>query len=274
MNRTLKSFASLAMVALLVTISAGCDQKTKEDVGKVKEFSIGCMPLNEPVVKVISEMMKTKGYDMKVVVFDGNTLPAIALKDKSIDGLILNHLPWINTFNEKNNSKLVMVKPYMYASLFGIYSSKYDSIEKIPENATITISNDPDNMQRSLKLSEKYGLIKLGEMKGNYFTTLDIVENPKNIKFSEVETTSTASSYKDADATIGFSSVMRNAGIDAKSYIVEDGQSVNFPTGLVVNEGNQDAPWAKAIIEIVKTDDFKTRFNDIYKGAYVLFPTP
>ncbi len=274
MNRTLKNFASLAMVALLVTISAGCDQKTKEDVGKVKEFSIGCMPLNEPVVKVISEMMKTKGYDMKVVVFDGNTLPAIALKDKSIDGLILNHLPWINTFNEKNNSKLVMVKPYMYASLFGIYSSKYDSIEKIPENATITISNDPDNMQRSLKLSEKYGLIKLGEMKGNYFTTLDIVENPKNIKFSEVETTSTASSYKDADATIGFSSVMRNAGIDAKSYIVEDGQSVNFPTGLVVNEGNQDAPWAKAIIEIVKTDDFKTRFNDIYKGAYVLFPTP
>ena len=274
MNRTLKNFASLAMVALLVTISAGCDQKTKEDVGKVKEFSIGCMPLNEPVVKVISEMMKTKGYDMKVVVFDGNTLPAIALKDKSIDGLILNHLPWINTFNEKNNSKLVMVKPYMYASLFGIYSSKYDSIERIPENATITISNDPDNMQRSLKLSEKYGLIKLGEMKGNYFTTLDIVENPKNIKFSEVETTSTASSYKDADATIGFSSVMRNAGIDAKSYIVEDGQSVNFPTGLVVNEGNQDAPWAKAIIEIVKTDDFKTRFNDIYKGAYVLFPTP
>ena len=274
MNKTLKNFTSLAILALLVTFATGCNQKTKEDVGNSKEFSIGCMPLNEPVVKVISEMMKTKGYDMKVVVFDGNTLPAIALKDKSIDGLILNHLPWINTFNEKNNSKLVMVKPYMYASLFAIYSSKYDSIEKIPENATITISNDPDNMQRSLKLSEKYSLIKLGEKKGIFFTTLDIVENKKNINFSEVETTSTASSYKDADATIGFSSVMRNAGIDAKSYIVEDGQSVNFPTGLVVNEGNQNAAWAQAIIEVIKTDEFKTRFNDIYKGAYVLFPTP
>ena len=273
MNKTLRNFTSIVLASVLTVFLAGCGQKTTEKVGTSKEFSIGCMPLNEPAVRAISEMMKMKGYDMKVVVFDGNTLPAIALKDKSIDGLILNHLPWINTFNAKHNSNLVMVKPYIYASLFGIYSSKHKSVDEIPDNATITISNDPDNMQRSLLLAEKYGLIKLGEKKGKFFTTLDISENPKNIKFSEIETTSTASSYKDVDATIGFSSVMRNAGIDAKSYIVEDGQSVNFPTGLVVNGENQNADWINAISEVVKADEFKKRFNDSFKGAYVLFPS-
>lgn len=271
MKRTMKMIVSLMIVAIMVTFLVGCGQKAEVDSSDKKEFKIGCMPLNEPVVKLISEMMKEKGYDMEVVVFDGNNLPAIALKDGSIDGLMLNHLPWIKTFNQQNNSKLVMVEPYMYASIFGIYSSKYDSIDQIPKNATITISNDPDNMQRSLKLLEKVGLIKLGEKKGDFYTTLDVVENTKNLKFSEVETTATASSYKDADATIGFSSVMKNAGIDAKSYLADDGQSVNFPTGLVVNEGNEDAPWAKAIIEISQTKEFVAKFNDIYKGAYVLF---
>jgi D-methionine transport system substrate-binding protein len=271
MKRTMKMIASLMIVAIMVTFLVGCGQKAEVDSSDKKEFKIGCMPLNEPAVKLVSEMMKEKGYDMEVVVFDGNNLPAIALKDGSIDGLMLNHLPWIKTFNQQNNSKLVMVEPYMYASIFGIYSSKYDSIDQIPKNATITISNDPDNMQRSLKLLEKVGLIKLGAKKGDFYTTLDVVENTKNLKFSEVETTATASSYKDADATIAFSSVMRNAGIDAKSYLADDGQSVNFPTGLVVNEGNEGTPWAKTLVEITQTKEFVTKFNDIYKGAYVLF---
>ncbi len=271
MKKTQKMIVSLMIVAIMATFLVGCGKKAEVDSSDKKEFKIGCMPLNEPAVKVVSEMMKEKGYEMEVVVFDGNNLPAIALKDGSIDGLMLNHLPWIKTFNQQNNSKLVMVEPYMYASIFGIYSSKYDSVDQIPKNATITISNDPDNMQRSLKLLEKVGLIKLGEKKGDFFTTLDVVENTKNLKFSEVETTATASSYKDADATIGFSSVMKNAGIDAASYIADDGQSVNFPTGLVVDEGDEDTPWAKAIVEITQTKEFKTKFNDIYKGAYVLF---
>ncbi|MDD2371653.1 MAG: MetQ/NlpA family ABC transporter substrate-binding protein [Firmicutes bacterium] len=271
MKKTLKSIISLMVVVLMVTVLVGCGTDAKVDTSEKTKFKIGCMPLNEPAVQVISKMMKDKGYEMEVVVFDGNNLPAIALKDGSIDGLMLNHLPWIKTFNELNNSNLVMVKPYMYASIFGIYSSKYDSIDQIPKNATITISNDPDNMQRSLLLLEKVGLIKLGAKKGDFFTTLDVVENTKNIKFSEVETTATASAYKDAAATISFSSVMKNAGIDASSYIADDGESVNFPTGLVVNEGNENTPWAKAIIEVTQTEEFKTKFNDIYQGAYVLF---
>lgn len=271
MKRLMKSVVALVMVALMVTVLVGCGEKKDEVSNDKKEFKIGCMPLNEPIVTLISDMMVEKGYKMEVVVFDGNNLPAIALKDGSIDGLMLNHLPWIKTFNEQNGSDLMMVKPYMYASIFGLYSSKYDSIEEIPKNATITISNDPDNMQRSLLLLEKVGLIKLGAKKGDFATTLDIVENPKNIKFSEVETTATASSYKDADATIAFSSVMKNAGIDAKSYIVNDGNSANFPTGLVVDKGNENTPWAKAIMEVTQTEEYKKEFNKIYQGAYVIF---
>lgn len=282
MGKINKIFALIFALIFTMVVFTGCTSKSNEPAPDLApapaetklektEFTIGCMPLNEPAVQEIAKMMEPLGYTVEVRVFDGNNLPAIALKDGDIDSLILNHLPWINTFNDQNNSELVMVEPYMYASLFGFYSAKYDSIADIPDNATIIVSNDPSNMQRSLEFLEKLEFIKLGEKKGEFYTSLDIIENSRNIQLVEVETTATASSFNDADGSISFSSVMRNAGIDAYSYLAEDGKYVNYPTGLVVNKGNEDAKWVNDLIEVVNTEEYKEKFNEIFQGAYVLF---
>lgn len=281
--KKIKTIVSLMLaVVLAFTLLAGCAAKPsvqdqpqaasepEKDSAK-KSFTIGCMPLNEPAVQAIADMLKPEGYDVKVMVFDGNNLPAIALKDGSIDSLILNHLPWIKTFNEQNNCEIVLVEPFKYASLFGLYSSKYKSVEEIPAGATITISNDPSNMDRSLKMLEAIGFIKLGEKSGNFYTVLDIKENLKDIKFLEVETTATAASYKDVEATISFSSVMMNAGIDAFSYLVQDDKYIDFPTGLCVLKGNENSEWAQAVMKVTATEEYTKRFNEIFQGAYILF---
>lgn len=210
-------------------------------------------------------------HEMEVMAFDGNNLPAEALMADEIDCLLLNHLPWMNNFNEQNGSELTLVKGFTYASLFGIYSAKHDSIEDIPENGTIIVSNDPANMHRSLLFMQKLGLMKLGEQNGDYYTVLDITENPKNLQIVEVETTNTAGSFQDADASISFSSVMRNAGIDAHSYLAEDGEYVNYPTGFFVNKGDEESAWAKALIEVTNTEDFQKKFDEIFQGAYMIF---
>lgn len=279
MKKISKILVLALTISILAVLSIGCSStdeaqessETNEKESNKTEFTVGCMPLNEPAVQEIANMMKEKGYDVEVKVFDGNNLPAIALKDGDIDSLILNHLPWINTFNDQNNSELVMVEPYMYASLFGFYSSKHDSIEEIPNGATIVVSNDPSNMERSLEFLQSLGLIELGEKSGEFYTVLDIEDNPKNLNLMEVETTATASSFQDADASISFSSVMRNAGIDPESYIEQDGKHIDYPTGLVVNKGNENETWVKDIIEVVQTEEFIQAFNEIYQGAYVLF---
>ena len=148
---------------------------------------------------------------------------------------------------------------------------KHDSIEEIPDNASIVVSNDPSNMERSLEFLEELGFIKLGEKKGEFYTVLDIEENTKNIQLVEVETTATATSFNDADASISFTSVMRNAGIDAYSYLAEDGKHVNYPTGPVVRKGDENAKWVQDMMEVVQTEEYTERFNDIFQGAYILF---
>lgn len=150
-----------------------------------------------------------------------------------------------------------MVDGFKYASLVGLYSSNHDSLEAIPDGAQIIVSNDPSNMDCALRLLNKIDFIKLAEKSESFYTIFDIEENTKNIQFIEVETTSTAGSYEDADGTITFTSVMRNAGYDAQSFLIEDGEYINFPTGLVVNSGNENSQWARTSLQLRTTQSIK-----------------
>lgn len=265
-----KLFIIVAFVSLLLSSCSNSKDSNKKVKDKNDVITIGCMASNMKVVEEIKTLMERDGYKIEVKVFDGNNLPAMALSANEIDGLILNHKPWIDTFNKNNNTDLVFIDGFKYAFINGLYSAKYGSLEEIPNNATITISNDPSNMDRDLRFLDKLGLIKLGQKSGEFYGILDIIDNPKNINFLEVEITSTAGAYKDADATIASSNIMKNAGYDANSYIVEDGEYINFPMGLVVNRGNENNQWVKDLVKVTQTEEYKNRFDEIFQGAFII----
>lgn len=280
MKKTMRILACILIAVCMLSLCAACASEAGDTAqntptvapeAQKTTISIGCMPLNQQAVESIKAMMEPKGYTVEVVVFDGNNLPAEALKADEIDGLILNHLPWITNFNEQNDAELTLVDGFTYASRFGLYSAKHSSIDEIPDNGTIIVSNDPSNMDRSLRFLNKLGLITLGEKADQYYTVLDIAENTKNLQILEVETTNTAGSFQDADACISFTSVMRNAGYDASSYLAEDGEYVNYPTGLFVNKGDETAQWAKDLVAVTQTKEYKDKFDEIFQGAYMIF---
>ena len=69
----------------------------------------------------------------------------------------------------------------------GLYSLKHKSFDAIPVGGTVAIANDPVNQGRGLLLLQKAGLIKLKDGVGFLGTLDDITENPKKLKFTEVE---------------------------------------------------------------------------------------
>ena len=70
----------------------------------------------------------------------------------------------------------------------GFYSKNIHSLKDIPDGATFAIPNDPSNEGRGLQLIEKAGLIKLQPGKdGSAITVADIIDNPKHLKFKELE---------------------------------------------------------------------------------------
>lgn len=259
---------SLVMCFGLVACGENASTESEQDKTTVK---IGCLPTTEFPVQCVKEVLADKGYEVEIVMFEGNNMPATALRDGDIDGLIGNHLPWIKTFNEENNCELVMVEPYYYYSPFALYSTKYDSLEELPDGAQVVIPNDPANMERCLVMLQDLKLIKLGEKKDTFYTVIDVVENSKNIQFVEAEMTSTARNAQDVDAVFAAAMIAQGAGLDPTKYLYMDPGSSNYPVGLVVDAKNKDAEWATEAMKLVKSESMKQKFNEEFKGAFNLF---
>lgn len=283
-----KKFTIIVTMVLIITLSlslVACSKSAQTDgsdisnntssngeISEKKNLKLGCLAYSEPIIQWIKEGLEPLGYDVDIVVFDGNQLPAIALKDDDLDGIVANHRPWIHTFNEENDCDLEMVEPYYFYSFFGIYSMKYDSLDEIPQNAQIAVPGDPTNLSRSLIILKEAGLITLGEKTGQFYTVLDIKDNYKNIKLIETEITQTVRSIDDVDAVITTAYYITESGrLDPKEYLFEDPQNIDFPLGIIVRSEDLDAEWAKEAMKVLRTDEYRQKFEDYFKGSYTLF---
>lgn len=273
MKKTLKKLVCLITVLILCMSLAGCSSKDKQKISQTekKEIKIGCMESSEPRVVWLSEGLKPLGYDVKAVLFDNNNLPATALKDGDLDGIMNNQLIWVNSFNKDNKCDLQMVKPYSYYSRNAVYSTKYKSIDEIPKNALFAMPNDPANMERGLVVLKDLGFITLGEKLGEFYSIVDIKDNPKNIKVIETERGKTVRSLNDVDAIFAKAEEMKNAGLDPNVFLYEEPNSKKYAHGLVVDGKNIDAGWVKEAMKVIESDEYKKKFNSHYAGTEVLF---
>lgn len=259
----------IALVFGLSAIACGGVAQAQTD----KKLTLGCLAYSEPMVQWIKEGLEPLGYQVKIIMFDANQLPATALKDGSIDGIIANHRPWILTFNKANNCNLEMVTPYYYYSFFAIYSAKLKSLAEIPKNAKIAVPGDPSNMSRSLLLLKEAGLITLKEKTGNFYTVLEIGDNPKNISLIETEITQTARSIHDVDAIISSAYFVSEAAkLDPKDFLFEDPQNKEYALGLIVRNENLESEWTKEAMKTLRSEKYRQKFEEHYKGKYILYP--
>ena len=93
----------------------------------------------------------------------------------------------------------------------------------------IAIPNDTTNEARALLLLQDQGYIKLKDGAGITATILDIVENPKNIEFSEVEAAQLPNLLPDVDYAVINSNYAISAGelysVGPFSFLKGDGSA-------------------------------------------------
>ncbi len=279
MRRMLAKKSIIIVILALVMTLAACSESKKtseadlnqgQGLPEIREINIGCMATCEPLIEWVAEALKPMGYNMKTIMYDGNQLPATACKDGDIDGLIHNHLPWIEVFNKENNCNLKMPHLLAYGRT-AMYSSSHEILAEIPQNATIALAGDPTNLERGLEILRDLGFITLGEKIGKFYSLLDIVDNPKNIKILETEISATIRSITDVDAVIAPALRAKLAGLDPNVFLYEDPSSRNFPFGFVVDAKNVNEEWLLETIKYTQTAEFRKKFDDHYGGAYVLF---
>lgn len=134
----------------------------------------------------------------------------------------------------------------------------------------IAIPNDTTNEARALLLLQDQGYIKLKDGAGITSTILDIVENPKNIEFSEVEAAQLPNLLPDVDYAVINSNYAISAGLNpTKDALALEGSSSAYANILAVKEGNENEPLVKALIAALSSKQVADYITEKYDGSVV-----
>ncbi len=137
----------------------------------------------------------------------------------------------------------------------GLYSLKHKSFDEIPQNGTVAIANDPVNQGRGLLLLQKAGLIKLKDGVGFQGTLDDIVENPKNLSFTEVEGPQLVRVTGDVDLALGYPHfIVAAKAFDPAGGLIYSGiDDKQFAIRFVTRKDNADNPDIAKFVQIYQT---------------------
>lgn len=260
----------IALVLMLTACGKSGDVETKDavlDESIPLEIAIVSGTSTTDVFSIAKEVLEKQGYTVKESVYTDFNSPNMAVADKSLDFNFYQHEPFLKAYNESNGTDLVTVGGGVYKIAYGVFSDKLKSIEEVSEGMTVAIQNDNSNRRISLGMLEKAGLIKLRE--GVEMPMLsDIVENPKNLKFIELEETLIASAMSDVDLGCISCSQWKAKGGDPETALLSDLDD-DSTLYLVTRKGLEDSETAKVIQSALTSPEVKSYLGDKYKGVGV-----
>ena len=253
--------------------TAGEEGVTAEEGGETAEtvtLTVAASPTPHAVIlEACIPLMEEKGYELVVNQYDDYVVPNTAVEDGDEDANYFQHIPYLDEFNETRGTHLVNVAG-VHIEPMAIYAGKTASLEELPDGAVIGVPNDATNEGRALLLLEAQGLITLDDSSNLTATPINIVDNPKNLQFEEIEAKTLPSSLPDLDLAVINSNYALGAGLnpttDALAIESADSPYVNV---LVVKEGNEDNAAVQALVEVLHSDTIRDFINEEFDGAVV-----
>ena len=276
-----KLFALIATLVVAVFAFAGCggqqaatsssSSTTVTSSSGAKTLKVGATAVpHAEILEQAKPLLAKEGIDLEIVEFNDYVQPNLALNDKELDANYFQHEPYLKNFMDEHKEVKLKNAAGVHIEPMGIYSHKVKKLDELKDGASIAIPNDPTNGGRSLLLLEKAGLLKLKDGVGEKATVQDIVENPKNLKFQEVEAAQVPRTLDDVDAAIINSNFAMQVPLDPTkdALFIEDSTSpyVNI---IAVREGDENRPEIQALIKVLHSDEIKNFINEKYKGAVV-----
>ena len=211
----------------------------------------------------IPEMMAEWGYDVEILVLDSPVVANTALVEGSVDANYIQHLPYLLAYNESNGTNLYPCEPYIMSSMDCIASMKYTSLDEVPDGASIAVADDASNLSVNLEDLASIGWLTLAEIpEGSYYTTFDIVENPKNLQLVEMDMFSRFSALEDdLDLAMSFYSntSQEQYGFNLLKLFDEE---VAYPQVVAVREEDKDAKWVEDLMAAMTSDAQLERINE------------
>lgn len=266
-----KKLLNIVLSGVLLLSLAGCGVgESSKDNNIIK---VGVVGDNSDQWQPVIESLAEEGITLELVTFSDYSQPNQALADGEIDLNSFQHKAYLEQDIKDRGFDLSVIGETIIAPL-GIYSNKITSLDELKDGDSIAIPSDATNGGRALKVLEAAGVIKVDEAAGYTPTLSDIVENPKNIKFVEVEASQTPRLLEDVAAALINGGHAVDAGLNPSEDAIylekaDEGSDNPYINIIVARTEDKDNETYKKVVDEFRSDEVAKVIEEVYKGAYI-----
>ncbi|OOR89464.1 methionine ABC transporter substrate-binding protein MetQ [Moraxella caviae] len=272
----LRKFFGLCALSASIAL-AGCGGNKQEqaaapaDGAAAQTIKVGVMSGPEHAVAEVAAKIAKEKYnlDVQYTEFNDYAMPNTAVSTGELDANAFQHKPYLDKDSaEKNLDNLVIVGNTFVYPLAG-YSKKIKSLDELQDGATVAVPNDPSNLARALILLEKQGLIKLKDNTNLFSTSLDIVENPKNLQIKEVDTSVAARALDDVELAVVNNNYAGQVGLTADDGVFVEDKDSPYVNIIVARSDNAESEAVQNFVKAFQSDEVEAEAKKQFKDGVV-----
>ncbi|MET7400202.1 MetQ/NlpA family ABC transporter substrate-binding protein [Dactylosporangium sp. NPDC005572] len=266
MRRTI--LATIAAASLLLGLAAcGADDEAGGP-GDTLKVGVSPVPHGEILKYVKDNLAAREGLKLEIVEFNDYIQPNVALRDKQLDANYFQHVPYLEEEKRTKGYQFTALKP-VHIEPLGVYSKKVKSLAEVPDKAVVAIPNDPSNSGRALNLLASQGLIKLKDGAGVKATRTDIVDNPKQLQFKELEAAQLPRSLDDTTLSVinGNYAIETNLNPAKDALVLESGKDNPYANLVVVRTGDENDERIQKLEKLLHSAEVKQFIENKYQGS-------
>ncbi len=219
------------------------------------------------IFEQVKKILDKDGLKIQIVEFTDYVQPNAALSAGDLDANSYQHKPYLDQQVKDRGYKIVLAG-YTVNFPIGIYSKKVKALGDLKEGARFGIPNDPTNGGRVLLVLQDKGLIKLKPEAGLKATPLDVIDNPKKIKFIELDAAQMPRSLDDLDAAAINTNFALQAGLaPGKDAIAQEAAKSPYVNIMAVREQDAAKPWVAKVLKAYQSEEIRKFVATEFKGA-------
>lgn len=262
----MKKILSVLVLFILGVLLVSCNTTNENDIN----VGVAFYPMKD-ILHLIEDDVKEAGYNLVIHEFSDYQTANNSLLHDELDANMIQHEYFLNAFNAANNADLKIVTP-IYHATFALYSKDYESLDEIPNGATITLPDDATNLSRAIYLLAQANLITLKGDKTTGLTLDDIETNPKELDLTDqVPLTTLANRYTETKLAIMYPTYARSLNLegDAERLYVEkqDDVTLGYAISMAASNKNKDSAKINLLIELIQTDKVRDFLIENYSWA-------
>ncbi|WP_377645323.1 MetQ/NlpA family ABC transporter substrate-binding protein [Oryzobacter terrae] len=275
----------VAVVAVVAIVAAALLVWRPWSSGESSKYSAADAPLrvfasvtpHAEILRYVNDELAEGEFSLQVIEETDGVNGNDVVENGDADVSYFQHVPYLESDTGDKGYTDLEVGATVHVEPYGLYSDKATSLDQVPDGGLVLLSNNVSNVARGLYLLQEAGLITLPYQFGDTspealkITEADIVSNPKNLKFRQVEPAQIPRSLPDAALGLINGNVALEAGLKPAedALLLEKAAGNPYANILTVPTALESDPRVTRLEEILEGPEVAAFIDKTYPGSVI-----